>query len=118
MTASRFRLPTVRRTVMSESARGTSYESICAVARRPPRNEYLDPDAQPPSTTPYVAKPAQASATSTPEEVLETMTGKFSGKLHSPNTEEPAESSPPHGMMAKPQRAGVRIATGASRKRI
>src|SRR6185295_11834569 len=87
ITASKFSEPTVTSTVINDSASGTSYDSICAVARSPPRNEYFDPDAHPPSTTPYVARPAQASATSTPAEVFDTITGKFSGNFHSPSTD-------------------------------
>jgi len=43
----------------------TSYEIICALDRIPPSSGYVEPDAQPPSTTPYTPIDEQASTTST-----------------------------------------------------
>src|SRR6266480_1543445 len=44
--------PAVNTTPSSDSASDTSYEMSCAAERMAPRNEYLDPDAQPPSINP------------------------------------------------------------------
>src|SRR5918911_577272 len=44
--------PAVRITPSSDSPSATSYEMSCAAERIAPRNEYFDPDAQPPSTRP------------------------------------------------------------------
>src|SRR4051794_31528491 len=45
---------------------GISYEIICAVARRAPRNEYLLLLAHPPMTTPYTASESTARMNRTP----------------------------------------------------
>ena len=44
--------PAVIATPSSDRPRATSYEISCAAARIAPRNEYLEPEAQPPSTRP------------------------------------------------------------------
>src|SRR5919202_1828414 len=44
--------PAVRITPRSDSPSDTSYEISCAAERIAPRNEYFEPDAQPPSTRP------------------------------------------------------------------
>src|SRR4051794_21003590 len=58
-------VPAVMNTATMDRPIATSYEIICALERRPPSNGYVDPDAQPASTTPYTAIDEQASSTST-----------------------------------------------------
>ena len=44
--------PAIIATPRSDRPSATSYEMSCAAARMAPRNEYFEPDAQPPSTSP------------------------------------------------------------------
>src|SRR5918912_683890 len=58
-------VPAVMNTATIDRPMATSYETICALDRRPPSSGYVEPDAQPASTTPYTAIEEQASSTST-----------------------------------------------------
>src|SRR5689334_24320234 len=58
-------VPAVMNTATMERPIATSYEIICALDRRPPSSGYVEPDAQPASTTPYTAIDEQASSTRT-----------------------------------------------------
>src|SRR5919107_3850452 len=58
-------VPAVMKTATMDRPIATSYEIICALDRRPPSSGYVEPDAQPASTTPYTAIDEQASSTST-----------------------------------------------------
>src|SRR5688572_22993345 len=58
-------VPAVMKTATMDRPIATSYEIICAAERRPPSSGYVEPDAQPASTTPYTAIEEQASSTST-----------------------------------------------------
>jgi len=60
MICSGSKLPMVSKTASSESPIGISYEIIWAVARRPPKNEYLLFEAQPPRVMPYTPRDAAA----------------------------------------------------------
>src|SRR3954462_10882112 len=55
----------VRNTATMDRPIATSYEIIWALERRPPSSGYVEPDAQPASTTPYTLIEEQASSTST-----------------------------------------------------
>src|SRR2546423_11306949 len=57
--------PAVMNTATMDSPIATSYEIICADDRSPPSSGYVEPDAQPPSTTPYTPIEEQASTSST-----------------------------------------------------
>src|SRR5918912_2635996 len=57
--------PAVMNTATTDSPMPTSYEIICADERSPPSSGYVDPDAQPPSTTPYTPMDEHASTSST-----------------------------------------------------
>src|ERR687884_1120132 len=58
-------VPAVMKTATMDRPIATSYEIICALERRPPSSGYVEPDAQPASTTPYTLIEEQASRTST-----------------------------------------------------
>src|SRR5918997_3653525 len=58
-------VPAVMNTATMDRPIATSYEIICALDRRPPSSGYVEPEAQPASTTPYTAMDEQASSTST-----------------------------------------------------
>src|SRR5881392_1717284 len=57
--------PAVMNTATMDSPIATSYEIICAEDRSPPRIGYVEPDAQPASTTPYTPIEEHASTSST-----------------------------------------------------
>src|ERR1700712_1182 len=57
--------PEVMNTATIDRPIATSYEIICALDRRPPSSGYVEPEAQPASTTPYTLIEEQASSTST-----------------------------------------------------
>src|SRR5216110_3974725 len=56
----RSKLPHSISTPTIDNPNGTSYDTICAAERRPPINEYLLFDAQPPRMIPYT--PVEVSA--------------------------------------------------------
>src|SRR5947208_10006196 len=58
-------VPAVMKTATIDRPIATSYEIICALDRRPPSSGYVEPDAQPASTTPYTPIDEQASTTRT-----------------------------------------------------
>src|SRR6185436_19410321 len=62
----RSRLPQIISTPTIDSPNGTSYETICAAERRPPINEYLLFEAQPPRMIPYTAVEVRARISSSP----------------------------------------------------
>src|SRR5262249_880763 len=57
--------PAVMNTATMDSPIATSYEIICADDRSPPRSGYVEPDAQPASTTPYTPIEEHASTSRT-----------------------------------------------------
>src|SRR5437660_1391663 len=57
--------PAVMNTATMDSPIATSYEIICADDRSAPRSGYVEPDAQPASTTPYTPIEEHASTSST-----------------------------------------------------
>src|SRR5436309_11125495 len=59
----------VMNTATIDRPMATSYEIIWALDRRPPSSGYVDPEAQPASTTPYTPIDEQANTTSTATEV-------------------------------------------------
>src|SRR3982751_2174925 len=58
-------VPAVMKTATMDRPMATSYEIIWALDRRPPSSGYVEPEAQPASTTPYTPIDEQASTTST-----------------------------------------------------
>src|SRR5436190_17480801 len=57
--------PEFMKTATIDRPIATSYEIIWALDRRPPSSGYVEPEAQPASTTPYTPIDEQASTTST-----------------------------------------------------
>src|SRR5204863_9431852 len=62
----RSRLPQIISTPTIERPNGTSYDTICAAERRPPINEYLLLEAQPPRMIPYTPVDVSARISSSP----------------------------------------------------
>src|SRR2546430_776705 len=71
----------VMKTATMDRPMATSYEIICALDRRPPSNGYVEPDAHPPSTTPYTPIDEQASTTSTDTGVSVSCNGVMCPKI-------------------------------------
>src|SRR5689334_10459278 len=97
-------VPAVMNTATMDRPIATSYEIICALDRRPPSSGYVDPDAQPASTTPYTAIEEQASSTST-----DTGTSVSCSAVRCPNM----VTTPPNGITANAVNAVVAEITGA-----
>src|SRR4051794_4103996 len=96
--------PAVMKTATIDRPMATSYEIICALDRRPPSNGYVEPDAQPASTTPYTLIDEQASSTST-----ETGTSVSCNAVWWPNM----VTTPPNGITENAVNAVVAEITGA-----
>src|SRR3954452_12854336 len=96
--------PAVMKTATMDRPIATSYEIICALERRPPSSGYVEPDAQPASTTPYTAIEEQASSTST-----ETGTSVSCSAVLCPNI----DTTPPNGITEKAVNAVFSEITGA-----
>src|SRR5690606_2125798 len=94
------RLPETSSTVTSTKPMASSYESICAEARKAPRNAYLEFDAQPATITPYTPTDVMAMIYSRPA-------------LTSAST-----TSGPNGTTAHAASAGISVTTGATTNRI
>src|SRR3982750_4086925 len=97
-------VPAVMKTATMLRPIATSYEIICAAERRPPSSGYVEPDAQPASTTPYTAIDEQASSTST-----DTGTSVSCSAGRCPNM----FTTPPNGITANAVNAVVAEMTGA-----
>src|SRR3954447_21499932 len=97
-------VPAVMKTATMDRPIATSYEIICALERRPPSSGYVEPDAQPASTTPYTAIEEQASSTST-----ETGTSVSCSAVLCPNI----DTTPPNGITENAVKAVVAEITGA-----
>src|SRR5690606_16067484 len=68
-------VPARMNTVTNDSPSDTSYEISWAEARMPPISGYGEPEAQPPSTTPYTDSAETASSTSTDTDTSVTCNG-------------------------------------------
>src|SRR5205814_2352835 len=98
---------TVMKTATIDRPMATSYEIIWALDRRPPSSGYVEPDAQPPSTTPYTPSEEQASTTSTDTEVSVSCSGVWWPKT---------ETTGPSGITENAVNAVTVEITGAKKK--
>src|ERR1041384_4302148 len=96
----------VMKTATMDSPIAPSYEIICAADRRPPRSGYVEPDAQPASTTPYTPIDEQASTSSTATGMSVTCSGVLCPKT---------ETTGPNGMTENAVNAHTVEMTGAKK---
>src|SRR5690606_8217578 len=92
----RFKVPDTSRTVTSTKPMASSYDNICAAARKAPRKAYLELDAQPATITPYTPMDVMAMTNSRPALISASTT------------------SGPKGITAQAASAGINVTTGAS----
>src|SRR4051794_41174157 len=97
-------VPAVMKTATMDRPIATSYEIIWALDRRPPSSGYVEPDAQPASTTPYTLIEEHASNTST-----ETGTSVSCNAVWCPKI----DTTGPKGMTENAVNAQVAEITGA-----
>src|SRR3954447_15653600 len=97
-------VPAVMKTATIDRPIATSYEIIWALDRSAPSSGYVEPDAQPASTTPYTLIEEQASSTST-----ETGTSVSCSAVSWPNI----VTTPPNGITENAVKAVVAEITGA-----